>query len=307
MEKKIRSKSAISLATFLLIAFTACKKDASLESPATTTGDVTSSAVSATQAIAIAAASRTGSDSIYVVGTCAAHHHTDSIAFGSLPAPISSYLSANYTGYSFLKAYADKDYAGTLSGFVVIVNYNNKPVGLKFDAQGTFVKVLEQREGHDLLDNHGFHFGGHFDDRDGKKRDTIAINALPAAVKSYFVSNYSSDTLVRAFVGRDSSIIVLSTNKGAYSTSFSSRGTFVRRDALLAPGGRVTAVSEEALPAAAPTYLSNTYPNYVFKYAFAIKSSGVTAGFVVLIDANATKYAVEFDAAGNFIKAITIR
>jgi hypothetical protein len=29
-------------------------------------------------------------------------------------------------------------------------------------------------------------------------------------------------------------------------------------------------------------------------------------GFVVVIDANNTKYAVEFDAAGNFVKAKTI-
>jgi hypothetical protein len=307
MEKRIKSTAFLNIAAsaVFLLSFASCKKDSSIETDATTI--VSQSVVAATQAIAVSAASRAGGDSVYVVGTCAVHHHTDSIAFGSLPAAIGTYLNANYAGYTAQKAYSEKDSSGTVAGYVVIITYNGKPVGVKFDATGAFVKVLEQREGHDLGLDHGFHRGGHFDDRDGLKRDTIAISALPTSVKSYFASNYSTDTLVHALKGKDSSIIVLSVNNGAYATVFDANGGFVKRTALPTHTGRHTAINQEGLPAAALTYLSNTYPNYVFKLAFVRKPNGTPTGYVVVIDANMTKYAIEFDAAGNFIKAITIR
>jgi hypothetical protein len=294
--------------TVFLLPFASCKKDASLETAGSNSSNAAiQSAVASTGAIAISAVSRTSSDSIYVVGSCAAHHHTDSVALSSLPSSVTSYLEANYPGYTFQKAFTDKDSTGTLAGYVVIINYNGNPVGLKFDSPGSFVKVLEQREGRDLLGGHGFHHGGHFDDRDGLKRDTIAISTLPASIASYYAANYPQDTLVRAVKAADSSIIVLSINSGAYATTFTSTGSFVKRSALPSKPGRATSINEEALPSAALSYLTNTYPNYVFKYAFAIKSNRALAGYAVLIDANATKYAVQFDAAGNFVKAITIR
>lgn len=303
MKKKIKSNNALNLVLLglFLLSFAACKKDASLEGVNTSQ---LQSAVAASQAIAISAVS--DGDSVYVVGACAPHHRTDSVAFSSLPSAVGNYLSANYSGYTFQKAFSDKDASGNVAGYVVIINYNGKPVGLKFDATGAFVKVLEQREGHDL-EGHGWHHGGRFDDRDGLRRDTIAISALPAAVTSYFASNYAQDTLVGAFKGKDSSIIVLSINNGAYATVFNASGAFVKRAALPAHPGHPNSISADALPAATVTYLSTTYPNYVFKHAFAVKNNGTVAGYVVFIDANATKYAVEFDASGNFIKAITIR
>jgi len=62
-----------------------------------------------------------------------------------------------------------------------------------------------------------------------------------------------------------------------------------------------------ALPATAQTYLSTTYPNYVFKQAFEVIQNGTRQGYAVFIDANGTKYALAFDASGNFIKAVTVR
>jgi hypothetical protein len=308
MKKKMKLNlfNLLKLTVFLL-PMTSCKKDASLETAALNSIAGIQSAIASTSAIAVSAASRTIGDSIYVVGTCAAHHHTDSVAFNGLPSSVASYLDANYAGYAFQKAFTDKDSTGSISGYVVIINYNGNPVGLKFDATGTFVKVLEQREGRDLIGGHGFHRGGHFDDRDGMKRDTIAISSLPASVTSYFAANYPQDTLMRALKAPDSSITVLSINNGAYATTFTSTGSFVKRNALPSKPGRATSITQDALPAPALSYLSNTYPNYVFKYAFAIKSNGAVTGYAVLIDANATKYGVQFDAAGNFVKAITIR
>ena len=304
MKKMINSKKVLNLVSLslLLLPFASCKKDASLETANAT--DVSQSAIAEAGAIAISAAN---GDSIYVIGACGRRHRADSIAFSSLPSAAETYLSTNYAGYTFKKAFIEKDASGTIAGYVAMISYNDKPVGLKFDATGAFVKVLEQREGRDLARDRGFHHGGRFDDRDGLKRDTVAINALPASVKSYFASNYPTDTLVRAFKGKDSSIVVLSINAGAYATVFNGNGSFVKRAAIPTRSGRPTSINQEALPAAALTYLSTTYPNYVFKHAFIIKANGVTSGFAVFLDANATKYAVEFDAQGNFIKAVTVR
>ncbi|MDQ6812625.1 MAG: PepSY-like domain-containing protein [Bacteroidota bacterium] len=240
------------------------------------------------------------------MGACAAHHRADTIAFSSLPTSIGTYLTANYSGYTFKKAFADKDASGNVAGYVLMIDYNGKPVGIKFDATGAFVRVLEQREGRDL-GGRGFHPSGHFDDRDGLKRDTLAISALPASVISYFASNYATDTLVRAFRGKDSSIVVLSVNNGPFATVFDANGTFVSHAALPARPGRPASVTQEALPPATLTYLSTTYPNYVFKHAFILKNNGVTNGYAVFIDANATKYAISFDSSGNFVKAVTVR
>lgn len=132
---------------------------------------------------------------MYVVGTCAGDHHRDSVAFSNLPAAVTDYLTANYAGYTFQKAFTDKDTSGNTAGYVVIIQYNTNPVGLKFDATGAFTKVLEQRDGQDL-DGHGWHHGGAFDDRDGMRRDTVALSALPSSVTSYFTANFARDTLV---------------------------------------------------------------------------------------------------------------
>jgi hypothetical protein len=305
MKKTIKSINLFKLLALsaAVISFASCKKDSSLETPAT---QVNQSTIALTQAIAVSASTSGSGDSVYIVGTCASHHHTDSIAFSSLPSAVATYLSANYAGYTPQKAFTDKDAAGAVAGYVVVISFNDKPVGLKFDATGAFVRVLEQREGGDL-GGRGFHHGGRFDDRDGIRRDTIAVSALSAAITSYFASNYAQDTLVRAFKGKDSSIVVLSVNGSPYATVFDANGTFVKRAALPAHPGRPSSISQEGLPASAINYLSTTYRNYVFKHAFAIKANGAVTGYAVFIDANATKYALEFDASGNFVKVITIR
>jgi hypothetical protein len=165
--------------------------------------------------------------------------------------------------------------------------------------------VLEQRERGDL-DGPGFHHGGRFDGRDGQHRDTIALAFLPAAITSYFASNYTSDTLVKAFKNRDSSIVVLSKNNGVYATVFALTGSFIKRDQLPTERGTIQSIELPALPSTASNYLAQTYPNYVFEKAFSFTENGTVKGYVVVIDANSTKYAVEFDAAGNFLKARTI-
>lgn len=301
--KTKQSGSLIILFIFSFILFLAsCQKEISVPN----TGSTSQSIVSATQSIAVATGT-TSNDSIYVIHTCAPDHHLDSIAVGGLPAAITDYLSANYSGYSFQKAYTDKDSSGTISGYVVIIQFNGNPVGLKFDASGNFINVLEQREGRDLTGD-GWHEGGRFCNRDGRHTDTVQLAALPAGILSYFTTNYPQDTLVRAYINRDSSYVIFSKNNGAFVTVFTSNGTFVKRDQLQPDNnGNVSTVSQAALPSAVQTYLSTTYPNYVFNEAFSFSANGNLVGYVVGLDANGTKYAVAFDASGNFVKAVTIR
>jgi hypothetical protein len=247
-----------------------------------------------------------GTDSVYLVQACRRGEQRETIAESALPASVSSYIAANYSGATFHKAFAVKDAASVTTGFVVVLYYNDKPVGLKFDSAGSFVKVLEQRERGDL-NGMGHHHGGRFEHRDGKQRDTIALNALPAAITGYFNANYATDTLVKAFRTKDNSVVVLSKNGGVFATVFNSANSFVKREQLPSKGGRHESIELAQVPAVAANYLAQTYPNYVFTRAFSFSQNSTVQGYVVVIDANNTKYAVEFDATGNFVKAKTIR
>jgi hypothetical protein len=300
---KVFSVKTILVATVAVIAVS-CKKESSVADD--TTASVTQAAVADMGAIAVSSAANGSRDSLYVIGACDKNMRRDSIAFSGLPAAAASYLTANYAGYTSQKAYVNKDSSGTVKAYVAIIQFNGKPVGVQFDATGAFVRVLEQREGHDFH-GRGFHPGGHFDDRGGSKRDTIALSALPAVIKSYYTTNYAKDTLVRAFKNRDSSIIVLSSNNGLFATAFTAAGTFIKRSQLPAHEGRPNSIELSALPAKAQSYLTTTYPNYVFKHGFKIMNGTTVQGYVAFIDANATKYAVEFDASGTFVRAAVVR
>lgn len=286
--------------------FASCQKN-DLSTASTSDG---TTATSSTIAVAASVTSSTAAgtvDSVYIVQPCGRGERRDSIAQANLPASVSEYISANYNGASFAKAFALKNSASVVTGYVVVVYYNDKPVGLQFDSAGAFVKVLEQRERGDL-NGDGHHHGGLFENRDGKGRDSIALASLPATVAAYFASNYATDTAVKAFRNRDSSIVVLSKNKGVFATVFTPDGTFVNRVQLPARNnGSVQSIELSALPSIAANYLTQTYPNYVFEKAFSVLQGGAVTGYVVVIDANNTKYAVGFDASGNYMSAKTIR
>lgn len=287
--------------SFLTVGFMySCNKDNS-----SGTDSTSQEAVAQTQSIAVAASTTKG-DSIYVVHVCNPRDTLAAVNFSTLPSAITDYLTTNYSGYTAVKAYTSTNSAGTLNGYVVIITYNGNPVGIRFDASGAFVKVLEQREGHDL-EGDGWHHGGCFDNRDGKHRDTVALSALPASITAYLASNYAQDTLLNAFVKKNGDYIVISKNNGLFATAFTSSGTFIIHTALPVRDGKVTAVTAEALPAAITSYLTTTYPGYVFGKAYAFSLSGQVKGYCVVIESNSTKYALLFDASGNFIRVKVIR
>ncbi len=297
--KKTSGTINIIIMLSFLALLSSCNKENSAVNPAT-------SSVAASSTIAVGISSTTN-DSIYVVGTCANHDHLDSLAFTGLPAMITDYLAGNYSGYTFTKAFTEQDTSGNISGYVVIILFNGNPVGLKFDASGNFVKVLEQRDGHDLEGN-GWHEGGCFSNRDGMNKDTVKLSLLPSDILSYFSTNYPQDTLVRAYETINKDYVLFSIDNGSFATLFDSTGSFVRRIQLNENTGRArVVVTRTALLPSIQDYLSTTYPNYVFEQAFSISKNGTITEYIVCIDANGTKYAVEFDASGNFVKAVTFR
>lgn len=263
--------------------------------------------ISSTSAIA---GSGSSSDTLYAMDACKRGNKKTPVEFTNLPASISTYLNSNYSGYAFLKAFQiTNESSAAIDSYAVMIQFNNKPVALKFDSAGTFVKVFEIREGRNIKGKIGWHLGGCFENRDGKQRDTIAISSLPVVIKTYMSVTYASDTLVHAFVNKDQSIIVISKNTSYFATAFSSSNLFLKRIQLPAfqhaKGGK--SIEASVLPVASLTYLSNTYPNYVFKKAFEIRTNDTLRGYLVLIDANLTKYAINFDASGQFVSVVTIR
>jgi hypothetical protein len=295
-------------AAVIALLFSSCQKSAQLPTNKTAsansaiTGSV--SAFTNSQAIVVSA---THGDTIYVVGTCSPGSKADTLAASALPAAISTYLSTNYAGYTFSKAFEILNAANAVQGYVVNITFNGNPVGLKFDASGTFISVLEQRQAQDLK-GQGYHEGGIFGNRDGKHADTLAISALPAVITTYLTTNYPGDTLKHALVNRDSSYVVLSTDKGIFATLFTKTGTFISRTQIVPEVVEIrTTLTEAALPASISTYLTTTYPGYVFDTAFSVSVGGVVSGYVVFIDANTTKYAVLFNASGVFVKSHTVR
>lgn len=292
-------------------AFSSCTKDAAnTATNATTTAanSALATAVASTGSIAIASISLSGStDSLYLVGCMGKRDKKDTVAFSALPATVGTYLTANYAGYTLKKAFSVKDSAGTLLNYIVAIQFNGNPVGLKFAADGTFVSVLEQRIGDDLKHGRRFHEGGPFGDRNGRPRDTIALSAIPTAVSAYFTANYAADTLLHAFVTHDSTYVLISKNNGLYATVITPTASLVKRALIDNHRGKIASVTEAALPAPATTYLTTTYAGYVFNKAFSISKAGVIQSYDVFITVNNTKYVVAFDAAGTFVAAKAIR
>lgn len=303
MKIKTNARRAFYALAITGIVFASCQKSDIINNETSTDSPTIAVAASATMAAGTPA---NGTDSVYLMQACKRGERRESLTQASLPGAVTDYVESNYAGATFHKAFAIKNKAAVVAGYIVIVYFNDKPVGLLFDSAGAFVKVLEQREKRDI-NGAGHHHGGRFEHRDGRQRDTVAISALPSAVTSYFVTNHAGDTLVKAFRTRDNNLVVLSKNNGVFATVFTANNSFVKREQLPSKPGRHESIDLSQLPSAAAGYLSQTYPNYVFKKAFSFSQNGAVKGYVVLIDANNTKYAVEFDAAGKFVKAKTIR
>ena len=240
------------------------------------------------------------SDSVYIMHACDKGLKRDSIPFNSLPSSVQTYLSNTYTGFAPLKAFVVKDSTGVVKSYIAIIRLNDKPVALEFSADGSFKRVLEQREKRDL-NGIGWHWGGLFEERNGKCKDTVALNDVPQNIRSYMNSNYPGDTLLKAFKTREGAYVLVSKNNGAFATLFNKNGGFEKRMALPAKDCELLNIAQSGLPSSILSFLSTSFPNYVFNKADVLQSNGTTLGYLVLINANNTRYAVAFDANGKFV------
>jgi len=311
MKKLSRLNCLLLCGFFALTALYSCQK-ANVKSTETEAAKL-DAAIAAAQAIQLTTASMGASlagpatDAIYAVNAYPAGGKKDSVTFASLPAAIGTYLTANYAGYTVQKTFKVSTAAGVIDGYVVVILFNAKPVALRFDATGAFVSVLKQCERHDIGGGPGWHEGGRFADRDGQHRDTVALSALPATVKSYFTTNYPTDTLLHAALNMDGSYSVISANKALYATTVSATGILLSRIQISPRPDSRTAVAESALLSAIASYLTTTFPGYVFDKAFVEKTGTTVIGYDVFITVNGTRHALLFDATGKFVKNICIR
>lgn len=296
MKTKITAGGLFYLLVSATLVVTSCnREDLVTDNPDTSTSSTIAVRAKATTAVA---------DTVYMVQPCRGGSKRGFIAAADLPSSVTAYLATNYPGHTFHKAFTIKSSSGTVIGYVAIVYYNDKPAGIHFDNTGVFIEVLEQREKGDL-EGRGWPHNGHFDDRFGIQKDTITLS-VPSPILLYITANYAADTLVKAFKNRDSSYILLSKSNSLYAPIFDGSGSFVKRTQLPSWSGNCSAIEQSALPATVLSYLNTTYPNYTFKKAFSISANGTAKGYVVMIDANNTKYVVEFDTSGNVVAAKTI-
>ncbi|TWJ02421.1 hypothetical protein JN11_01393 [Mucilaginibacter frigoritolerans] len=305
MKTKIIYPCLVMLSTLFILS--SCKKDVTSNSSSktTTTSTTTSSSLTGSIALTTLASTKTSTtDTIYLVNCFPSHGTKDSVAFSALPSAIGTYLTANYSGYTFEKAFKTTDSLKVANGFVVIIKYNGNLIGLKFSTSGTFEKVLEQKDGANMGNGGlGWHEGGPFCDRDGKHRDTIALSALPTAVSTYFTTTYPTDTLLHAFVTPDTTYVLISKDTVLYATNITATGTLISRIKVASHGGRFTSVAQTSLLASITTYLTTTYPGYVFQNAFSESVNGSIVGYHVFITSNSTNYVVNFDSSGTFVSA----
>ncbi len=305
--KTVRTYSLL-LITAIASVFTACQKSGVNPTDTTTnpTGATGIIAVTTTTALA-GSTSATTKDTVFLVNCFGPRDKKDSVAFSALPAAIGTYLTANYAGYTLAKSIQVTDDEKTVINYIVVINYNGSPVGIKFTATGDFVSVLEQRAGADLKGGHGFHLGGPFINRNGQHPDTVALSALPTAVSGFFSTTYPTDTLLHAATTPDNTYVLVSKNKTLFVTAITADGKLIKRIQIGAQPAKHTAVLQAALPAAITTYLTTTYPGYVFDKAFSANNKGGVLEYTVFITSNNTKYALRFDATGVFVKALPIR
>src|SRR3978361_1762521 len=103
MNRSIKIKSFLYFITAISIGVTSCKKDNSATSTTTATANTTTTSATITVPATSTAAAST--DSIYILQPCSRGQVRDSIAASALPATITTYLTTNYSGYTFKKAY----------------------------------------------------------------------------------------------------------------------------------------------------------------------------------------------------------
>lgn len=152
-------------------------------------------------------------------------HEGTQILQAALPAAITTYLDANYKGYTFVHTRSDMT-NGVISGYDVEITLNGVSTGLLFDTAGKFVS-LETNEGT------GEHGGKGNDGKNDNNGTAILQKDLPAVVTTYLDTNYKSYTFVSAVIETKGTTVTeyevnITYNSVNYHVEFDGNGVFVK-------------------------------------------------------------------------------
>jgi hypothetical protein len=213
----------------------------------------------------------------------------------NLLASISTYLTTNYAGYTFVNAYSEA-VSGTIVYYDVNITLNSVPYHVVFSATGVFVKVGSSGKGN------------------GKVEQTIAAVAqadLLAAIKTYLTTNYAGYTFINAYSETSNSTLTgydvnITYNGVNYHVTFDATGVFKSVGTRKVKTATTNVpVAQADLLAAIKTYLTTNYAGYTFVNAYSEATNGAIVNYDVNITANAVTYHVVFDAAGVFVSVGT--
>jgi hypothetical protein len=213
----------------------------------------------------------------------------------NLLSAISTYLTTNYAGYTFVNAYSEA-VSGVINAYDVNITLNSVPYHVVFSATGVFVSVNSAGKGH------------------GKMNQTMATVAqadLLAAIKTYLNTTYAGYTFINAYSETSNSILTgydvnITYNAVNYHVTFDATGAFVSVGTRKAKAATTNVpVAQADLLTAISTYLTKNYAGYTFVNAYSEAVSGVIANYDVNITSNAVTYHVVFDAAGVFVSVGT--
>jgi hypothetical protein len=123
------------------------------------------------------------------------------VDLATLPAVITAYINKTYAGASIKKAGKDKD-----GNYHVLIEKDAKPMGLLFNADGTFNKELPPPQEHGMQQGH---MGT------PPQLTEVDIATLPTAITDYISKNYTGATIKKA--GKDAtgnySVLIEKDNK----------------------------------------------------------------------------------------------
>ena len=181
-------------------------------------------------------------------GTLTGPHNLTTVDVSTLPAAVTSYISATYVGATIKEA--KKDAKGN---YVVVITVNSVVKLLLFNADGTFVKEADGKPRHAPGDSthhmpgdstHHHHMPGdstHHAPGDTTHRPKpgrggpglglteVATSSLPATITSYISTNYAGATIDKAGQEKKTSdyVIVITTSASKHVVLlFGSDGTF---------------------------------------------------------------------------------
>jgi hypothetical protein len=259
----------------LIVLSASCKKDATVV-PTTTATTITSVSTDAS----------TLSDVQPL--TC---QLPDTVNIADLPSAVSTYLSANYVGYTTQFVYAIKS-NGTLTGYLANLLNGTQHTAVRFDATGNFVKAL----------NLPMHVDVEFA---VFQTDTIPISTLPIALQAYLTTN-NTYSLQKAFMETDSSYTLVATQAGnAYALLYSNASPTVLSIINLGAIDFSTPNPDmSTLPSTITDYINQNYSGAAIERIMAGTCSGGSNGYTVIFKKDSAQYAAEFDSTGIFTEVL---